>query len=54
MEDLKKIEEGFAERAGFLFKIGKHLILNEEDEKFLQFYVKYEILKKFNKIDETY
>ena len=52
MEDLKKIEEGFAERAGFLFRMGKSLMLNESDQRFIEFYVKYEILKKFNKIDE--
>ncbi len=48
---LKEIEIGFADRAGFLFKMGKHLMLNESDQRFLEFYVKFSILKKFNKID---
>jgi len=49
---LKEIEIGFAERAGFLFQMGKHLILNESDQKFIDFYIKYSILKKFNMINE--
>ena len=49
---LKEIEIGFAERAGFLFQMRKHLILNESDQKFIDFFIKYSILKKFNMINE--
>lgn len=52
MEELKQIEIGFAERAGFLFQMGKHLMLNESDQRFIEFYVKYSIMKKFNKIEQ--